>query len=153
MNKSLGMSNFILLMRRSASRTIWQLSWHLISLCWMNLRHHYCEPCGDGFDTTQPRHEAQIQTTAFCQQSQRKLYRFPIDACSFMRTPGHRNIAHKEEADHWSSQEDSSDKEEKGRGQMIMYKSESTAQINSVPTFKWTCSASNLSLLQTSNTL
>lgn len=45
-----------------------------------------------------------------------------------MRTPGHRNIAHKEEADHWSSQEDSSDEEEKGRGQMIMFKSKSTAQ-------------------------
>lgn len=66
---------------------------------------HYHETCGDSFHTTQPSYKALFQNTACCQPSQRNLYCFPINACRFMRASSHRNIAYKEETDHWSSQQ------------------------------------------------
>lgn len=127
----------------------------LLSLCWMNFRHHYCGPCGDGFHTTQlhAAKKAQIHTATCCQPSQRKLYCFPINACSFMRASSHRNIAHKEETDRWSSEQrnphhrrgrEGGEMETEGgeeRGWMIkyqhvcMFKSVSTAQTSPIPTF------------------
>lgn len=77
--------------------TVWLPHWSLVSLSWMNCRHHYCGPCSKAFTTTQPFHKAQAQTAACSWPGKRKLYCFPISAWSFTRaSSSHRGIAHKE---------------------------------------------------------